>query len=91
MTLVASPEVGYKIAKGSGIADNSAGTAAADIGTKITISELKKILDVVSITVMGAKGPYILRSYTVTGNEVSVTVNVPAGDTATVEVVVVGY
>lgn len=80
----------YKIAKTGGTAENTGGSAA-DITTTITVNELEAILDVISITVAGAGGPYILRSYSISGNTISVTVNVPAGDTATIEVVVLGY
>jgi len=87
--ILPSTENGYKRAKESGVADNSGGSAAADINVTLKYTELGNVLAVESITVLGAAA--YVTSYSISGNTVTVTVNVPAGAKATVEAVVVGY
>ena len=76
-----------KMAKASGVADNSGGASAADIDVTITFSELERVLAVIS-----AYGDVAVTEKSISGNTVTVTAkSVPAGATATVYVVVVGY
>jgi len=87
MAIVGITKDGYKIAKGSGVADNSGGGSAADINVDITFSELSQVLYVIS-----AYGDVAVTESSIDGNKVTVTAkSVPAGATATVYVVVVGY
>ena len=75
------------MAKGTGVADNSGGSAAADIDVTITFGELERVLAVIS-----AYGDVAVTEKAIHGNSVNVTAkNVPGGETANVYVVVIGY
>lgn len=89
MVLLYITENGYKIAYGEGTADNSAGTAAADIDVEITVGELEQIINYLAVTVLGSAS--YVKSVSISGNKATVTVNVPAGATATVRLLVIGY
>lgn len=88
MTLEFLTENGYKIVTGEGTADNSAGTAAADISVDIVIGEVEQLKDCLAITLLG--DGYV-KSCSISGNKATVTVNVPAGATTTVKVLAIGY
>ena len=84
---------GVKIAKGTATLDNTAGASAADINATITISELEYITGVLGVVLSSGAGASaaILRSYSISGNTVTVTANIPAGEAHDVEVTVIGY
>ena len=87
MTLVITLPNGKKIVKSSGTADNSGGSAAADIDVTITFGELQKVE-----TILSGYGDVAVTEKSVSGNTVTVTAkSVPAGATATVYVVALGF
>ncbi|RLB80116.1 MAG: hypothetical protein DRH17_12510 [Deltaproteobacteria bacterium] len=86
MAVIFTTAEGYKIAKNSGSAENTGG-AAADVDATITFSELEKVLYVIA-----AYGDVPVTEKSISGNQVTVTAkSVPAGTTATVYVVVLGF
>lgn len=87
MPYVFATREGYLVYKGTGSATNSA-TTAADVDVTVTISELTKVLEVLSIYGSPASG-FTVKS--ISGNKVTITAkSVPAGATVNVTVLVMG-
>lgn len=78
---------GYLVYKATGSATNSA-TTPADVDVAITVPELTKVLDVLSIYGAPASG-FTVKS--ISGNQVTVTAkSVPAGATVDVTIFAMG-
>lgn len=87
MPYVFATREGYLAYKATGSAKNTA-TTPADVDVTINVSELTKVLDVISVYGSPASG-FTVKS--ITGNNVTVTASsVPAGATVNVTIIAIG-